>query len=573
MHCMLLAVVLGIVLLVTNTGQLVSADEGALLSQVKILSDTGEWGAVNPSPTIDPEGTWFPLDLTEQVDGRFFPFAKRPVYAAVSFLAYEVGGLRGVLSLSTIGTWCAAVLGALIARRLRPGTERAVLWFVALGTPLFFDSFWAIGHSLSAAFATLAIYGLVRAKQDRALLPLLSVLVGVVGAALLRSEGVLFGLALAGGVLVCPSRTLSWKQRLVGVGIAGATVATYKFDTLLHRLAVGSGSVKDFKMIDPETDWLTGRFIGFGNSVLRPQLLGTPARGLVVLAAVCSLLAAGIYLRKRPTESLMICVGSIIAAACALSVLVLWRMLPIPGLLPAGVLLFVGLGFLKRTDVKDASAAMILTTAVLYVGAVLATQYSEGGSMEWGGRYFHLVIPAVATFSVIGLARSARTGGEAAAQREGSAQKEGATPVASRRTIAVWITACSVVAFSWLALAIGSYDTLHIGQAEVTAAVDALLDTSDPGDGGAPVLVSNVGAFGRFDWRNSLSGRQLRATDGVALPELDQRLRDAGIQEFIFAYGIGFGGEVGDFESYELGAEIPRTVGGYRLYVLHLRGE
>ena len=83
--------VAAIVLLVTNTGQLVSADEGALLSQVKILSDTGEWGAVNPSPTIDPEGTWFPLDLTEQVDGRFFPFAKRPVYAAVSFLAYEVG--------------------------------------------------------------------------------------------------------------------------------------------------------------------------------------------------------------------------------------------------------------------------------------------------------------------------------------------------------------------------------------------------------------------------------------------------------------------------------------------------
>ena len=58
--------------------------------------------------------------------------------------------------------------------------------------------------------------------------------------------------------------------------------------------------------------------------------------------------------------------------------------------------LTVGIAALDRRRVtRNPAATVATTTFVLFSLAVLATQYRDGGSGEWGGRYFLLGIPVI----------------------------------------------------------------------------------------------------------------------------------------------------------------------------------
>ena len=103
-HVVVLAVVLFAALPLMHRGSMVSADEGAVLSQIWILEHRGGWGAENPAAAIDPSGEWFGIDIVESADGRYFPYAKHPLYPVLALGAFRVAGLPAVVALSTLGT-------------------------------------------------------------------------------------------------------------------------------------------------------------------------------------------------------------------------------------------------------------------------------------------------------------------------------------------------------------------------------------------------------------------------------------------------------------------------------------
>ena len=71
-------------------------------------------------------------------------------------------------------------------------------------------------------------------------------------------------------------------------------------------------------------------------------------------------------------------------------------------LLPAGLVL------VRRGTFASPAARLATSTAALFALAVLATQYPVGGSMEWGGRFFHVGLPLVVPVLLLAVAAARR---------------------------------------------------------------------------------------------------------------------------------------------------------------------
>ena len=133
------------------------------------------------------------------------PFAKHPLYALVLAGAQKVGGINAMVALSLLGTLAAAALGAALASRIGgPGLARPALWALGLASPLLFDGYLVIAHTIGAALAAAAVLVAAVAIQRRR--PLLALAVGplVAVAVLFRTEALLFGVALAVGPASSP---------------------------------------------------------------------------------------------------------------------------------------------------------------------------------------------------------------------------------------------------------------------------------------------------------------------------------------------------------------------------------
>ncbi len=199
-HVAALALVLLALLPVVGTTSSFSADEGAAIIQAQSLADGKGWIVEHPLPQVDPANRYFPLELSAEGSKGVAPFAKHPLYALLLAGADRVGGVTAMVLLSVLGTLAAAVLAAALARRLDPSLRRPTLWVVGLASPLLFDGYLVIAHSLgAAAVAGAALLALVALERRRALVaaatgPLVAL------AVLLRTEATLLALALAAGL-------------------------------------------------------------------------------------------------------------------------------------------------------------------------------------------------------------------------------------------------------------------------------------------------------------------------------------------------------------------------------------
>jgi hypothetical protein len=196
-HVAALALVLLALMPWLGTSRLFSADEGALQAQAHVLAEGDGWFIDHPRPDLDPTGRLFLLHLSVADGDRSAPFAKHPVYAVALAPFESVGGKPAMVLTSLAGTVLAALAAALLARTIRPGTERYALWAIGVASPAFLYGYVLIAHTLGAALAGLAVYLAVR---DRAgwLRPA-GVALATAACVTLRSEGLLFGFALAGG--------------------------------------------------------------------------------------------------------------------------------------------------------------------------------------------------------------------------------------------------------------------------------------------------------------------------------------------------------------------------------------
>jgi len=277
-HVAALAVVLVALVPLIGTGSSFSADEGAAIVQARSLSRGDGWIVEHPVPEADPAGVAYPLELSERGPKGTAPFAKHPVYALLLAGADRVAGNAGMVLLSVLGTVAAAALAALLAARIDPGLARPTLWAAGVASPLLFDGYLVIAHTLGAACAAGAVLAAAVAFERRSRVAALAVAPCVAAAVLLRTEAAFLALGLAmAAVVVGARRGNRFVGGLVAVGsVASALIARMGERAWISQI-VGSGGAGTGAASPPvESGFIADRWQAFVLTWLRPATTPPP---------------------------------------------------------------------------------------------------------------------------------------------------------------------------------------------------------------------------------------------------------------------------------------------------------
>jgi hypothetical protein len=503
-HVAALALALLALVPLIGTGSSFSADEGAAIIQARSLSTGGGWNVEHPLPAADPAGVNYPLELSERGPVGTAPFVKHPLYALLLAGADRVAGVTGMVLLSLLGTVAAAALAALLAQRLDPSLARPTVWAVGVASPLFFDGYLVIAHTLGAAAAAATLLAAVEAFERRKPALALTVAPLVALAVLLRTEAVFLGVGLAVAAAV---GALRGNDRRVAatVGLAallaavGATLGEAAWiEHIMGGPVAGTGTF----VVRESRGFVAGRVDAFLLTWLRPSYRAIPAN-LLLVVMVAGLALAAFTVRRLPAERRSVLLLSGLASSAAVLALLLAPRNIVPGLLVACPLLVAGLLLVDRRVLTSTPALLAAVTGAVYAGAVLATQYETGGSGEWGGRYFSLALPLVLPVVLL------------AVQRNGS------------RMLAGGLVACSL---AMAVMGTGALRATHRASAELVATIDRAAATAGDPD---PVLVTTVPSLPRTAWPTFDDQRWLLARP-ADLPALGGRLEAAGIDRFVF---------------------------------------
>lgn len=409
-HVVVLGAVLVLGFALTRPGVAYTSDEGAAILQARLLDQTGDWYYRYPLASIDPEDAARPFVRADQGEKGVAPYAKHPLYPLLLVAADRVGGSTAMGLLSVAGTLGAAGCAALLARRFGRGLERPVLWVVGVGSPLLFDSWLVLAHTLGAAAVGAAGVAAVIAFERRGparVLALVAVGVGVAAATAVRTEGafVVAGLLVGGAIAVWRDRsrwpTAAWVA-VAAVGGAGVTLLAERafFRSLLGAVTPGVADA-------PPASWLAGRSESFVATWLDPSYNGA-AVGDAALSLAALALAVGAIAARLKGRNTVAIVALTVATGCYAVRVAAGTPGAIPGLVLAFPIGWVGLWLVDRTLVATPTRAFVATTGAVMVAAILLTQYPRGGGVEWGGRYFAVALPLIAPVLVAAIANRAR---------------------------------------------------------------------------------------------------------------------------------------------------------------------
>jgi hypothetical protein len=406
-HVLALAVVLVAGAWISDPGSAWSSDEGAALIQVDLLLD-GTWSYRYPYPDLggDVLDEAAPFEHGDVTPSGEAPFAKHPVYPILLMPFHVAFGPWGYVLPSMIGTLVAALVAGRLSNEISPGGERATLWLVGLASPLYFDSFVALGHTLAAAAGSIAALAVVRGIQG-SWRPVPATL-GVAAAAALgvtwRSEAVFIGVGLfvAAAFIAWREPAVRSRAAWVGGGAVLGVTAAFVAEWVARRAIVGGapqGTV-------PRTHgrWLVGRADGIVATWLDPSYDAGSQADLMLSLAVVALVGAFVAIRLGRWEAAR--VAAVVAVVGYTLRIVLAPPATIPGLILACPWI-LALVWLRRTDLRSLSARVIGIAAVVSTTGILLTQHSRGGGQEWGGRYFAVVLPLVAPLVVMAVRSTA----------------------------------------------------------------------------------------------------------------------------------------------------------------------
>lgn len=414
-HGIFLGVLLvGLMPLLNNSYPAV-VDEAVYSYQAANLA-SGSWASPRPLPDIDTDGLYSALSSANIQGQQWIPYSRQPLYPVALAPLYRIGGYSALFLLSLLGTWTAAMTAAGIARRFDPIASLATLWFVGIGTPLLFDAYIIVAHSLAAGMAGLSAYALLNAWERSKYTPadsncgrmIMWTIVATVSAIILvlvRSEGALFaGSAAAIGTLL----GVHLEDRLIRadwgriapalcVGLAGC--AAYILNGSWAR-SITSANGSGAGSMDRATDPLAQAWA----SLIRPWGLDNRlASAAMTLMIICTLIAAITFrlFRSRPLISVLF----LCAAAAAGIARHLEPVDVITGFLPATPVMLFGLLLLGRMEFDRLSIQFLLGSSILTAGGILWFAYGAGGATEWGGRFYHILIPLIAPVSIVCIRR------------------------------------------------------------------------------------------------------------------------------------------------------------------------
>jgi hypothetical protein len=306
-------------------------------------------------------------------------------------------GIVGLVALSVVGTWSAALVAARLAERLRRGSAPAALWLVGAGSPLFFNSFVIHAHTIAAAAGALAALLVLQVMEGARWWRSAAAVLAVLAVALLRTEGVLFAGAIGSttGLLGLLHRRL----RVVALGAGAVTAGAGAF--LADRawagvVAAGEPVAQGTYSTVPQS-FLEGRRSSASFTLLLPGYRGGTVPELLTLLGAALLIAGVLLVRRRPTDHGALLLPTVGAGLLLARSVMTWG--PVPGLLVGFCVGMAGLVLLDRDLAATVPSRFLLLTSGVYGLAVAATQYPAGGHTEWGGRYFALCVPLVGAVS------------------------------------------------------------------------------------------------------------------------------------------------------------------------------
>lgn len=502
-HVALLAVVPAMLYPLMSPSSAYTSDEGAYALQERSL-EQGSWAYDYRAAPLDPEGRAFPIILSDQGESGYFPYVRHPAYPlllrASTAVAGPVLGLHLPALLGLIGT---AVAAWLLAGQLDPRLRRPAFWLAA-GGPVLVNGFLLWAHAPSAALAGFALVGAaIVARSGPSRWTLAAVAAALAGGVLLRSEGLLFAAALIVTLGALVYRREGLRRAAVTLAVAGipplaaallerewvGSIIGAPHETLASRSGSGSSS------------FLAGRLGGAWHVLMQGHFVD-PAAGLPLLLALALVTGLGaVALRRWGPSSL----GKLALAIGLAAGFVVFRFLghpadPVTGLFPAWPLAALGL-LLFRWRGAGPVAHVIGGTSALCAAAVLATQYPEGGGVEWGGRFLSPLLVPIAVLAVAGLVRALD-----------------AVPDSGRRPATALLVALGLVSATF---AVASVGDLRDGQDHLVAAI-----SRHP----ATVTVTTRPSLPRLSWRSDARMAWM-LTDEAGLPALLGDLRRAGVAD------------------------------------------
>jgi hypothetical protein len=395
------------------------------------------------------------------------------------------------------------------------------LWVTGLASPLLFDSYVVIAHTLGAAAAggaVLAALSVVEGPRPRALAGLA---VSVGAAVLLRSEALLLALALAAACGVIgvrrrssPSGRPAWgalaaSAVAVGMAVAATLVERAWASAIVGGQVTSSGGGPTYRI-----GFLAARAHSFALTWLRPSYGDAPAVDMALVVMVAALALAAFAIRRHPGDDAAARLLTGFAAGAAVAALVLGPRNLVPGLLLAFPLAAFGLLLLGRDALATLPARLAAGTFGLFALAVIATQYATGGSGEWGGRYFSMGLPLLVPVVLEAVRR----------QRE-------RLGVATFRRVVGAVAVCSA---ALAVMSLSSIRSTHRFTGRLMVAVERAGEQA--GASGKPVVVTTEAPLPRLAWATFDHQRWLLAEPGELGDVLD-RLAAAGRRRIVLVTG------------------------------------
>lgn len=407
--CALACILVALIPAVSN-GEPAFPDEGLYTAQADALA-AGSWEKARAAPDMDDDGRWTALSDATIVNDSEIPYARRPFYPLLITPFWAVGGMSGVLVASIVGTWMAATFGALITRMMKPTACIPALWLIGLGTPLFFDAFLAVGHSLVAGFGAFTAYsalvctesGAGTAKSHDLRWGAVAV-ASVVPLTLLRTEGAIIASSL-GMAFVCVAFSISNRRLRISAGrftlggaLIGAAAATYLINIVWGR-SITALEQGDLNVGSRHPNLLNSLW----SSIFKPWFGGAQSVSSAAVLVLASAILAPVALRLAPRARLL-GLGILVLGAGAATVRAISAPNLISGLLPTAPWLILGLLSLRKADFTAVESRVLAVTSLVATAIILATSYGGGGAAEWGGRFFHAVLPVIGPLAAVGLA-------------------------------------------------------------------------------------------------------------------------------------------------------------------------
>jgi len=513
-HAVVLAVALLSVLPIVGTRSVVFSDEGAALIQARQLARGDGWITPYAFTKIDKAEVGYPLAVADSGrDGRA-AYAKHPAYPVLLAAADRIGGNAAILVLSILGTVLAALFAGLLAMRWSPTVARPTVWMVGLASPLIFDSYLVVAHTLGAAAATMAVYFAFRfLDAPRRYGAAIVAVSATLACAALRTEGVLFagvlGATIAGLGLI--RRRVSFIALGSAIAASGAVVRLLE-PKLLNHLIGASKSVVERVSVERH-----GLFIdawrGFIRTWISPNYAGPNDRYVVVVLLLVLAIFGVLVAKRRPSDSHGIALLAVLAIGFSVSLNFLQAGL-VPGLVFAFPVLFAGLAVLRRDALREMTPMLLIIIAAAFSAAVLAPQYGVGGSVVWGGRYFAIGVPLVCPVALDSLRRVGH--------------QLGNTP----RVVGM----VGLVAIS-LAFCVGAIRTardLHVATDRLVTTTTTLSRGTPAGDGGDPVIMTDDQYLAKASW-SIFDHRRFIWLASEDLGKYLARMRHSGITRLVVA--------------------------------------